>query len=104
MQSVVKHVPIADARWIGDRLAALSPAQIGDSFRAAGFPAGDVEAYTQVIMQRIAALEKLGDGVAASPSASVSDAKDCLASTCRQAPPRETLTATHVGAPYPQAT
>ena len=103
MQSVVKHVPTADARWIGDRLAALSPAQIGDSFRAAGFPAGDVEAYTQVILQRIAALEQLGDGVAASPSASVSDAKGCLASTCRQVPLRETLTAINVGTPYAHA-
>ena len=36
MESVVKGIPIADARWIGNRLGKLSAKQIGDSFRAAG--------------------------------------------------------------------
>jgi hypothetical protein len=66
MESVVKHVPIADARWIGDRLGELSGAQLGDAFRAAGFSVGDVEAYTQVMVQRIAALKILGDRVSLS--------------------------------------
>ena len=61
MQSVVKHVPIADARWIGDRLGELSASQIGDAFRAAGFSESDVEAYTRVILQRIAALVRERD-------------------------------------------
>jgi hypothetical protein len=60
MEAVVKHIPIADARWIGDRLGQLSVQQIGDCFRAGGFSPADVEAYTQVVMQRIAALKKLG--------------------------------------------
>jgi hypothetical protein len=61
MESVVKHVPIADAQWIGDRMGEFSAAQLGDAFRAAGFSAGDVEAYTQVIVLRIAALKRLGN-------------------------------------------
>jgi hypothetical protein len=59
MESIVKHVPIDDARWIGQRLAALSVTQIGDCFRAGGFPPADVEAYTTVIVSRIAALTAL---------------------------------------------
>ena len=60
MQSVVKHIPLADARWIGDRLGRLSSAQIADCFRAAGFSPADIEGYSQVVMQRIAALRALG--------------------------------------------
>ena len=59
MESIVKHIPIAHARWIGTRLGQLSPEQIRDCFRAAGFSPDDVEAYAQVVMRRIAALEKL---------------------------------------------
>jgi hypothetical protein len=59
MESIVKHIPIDDARWIGDRLAALSVTQIADCFRAGGFPPADVEAYTAVIVKRIAALTAL---------------------------------------------
>jgi len=103
MASVVKHVPIADARWIGDRLGELSAAQISDAFRAAGFSPGDVDAYTRVILRRIAALESLGDGVPAAPAAAVTEAKRCLESTCRQVPLRETLTAIDVGTRYAHA-
>jgi hypothetical protein len=59
MESIVKHIPIADARWIGDRLGRLSPEQIGDCFRAAGFSPDEVEMYAQVVMRRIAALQHL---------------------------------------------
>ena len=59
MESIVKHVPIADARWIGNRLGQLSPEQIRDCFRAAGFPPDEVEMYAQVVLERIAALKKL---------------------------------------------
>jgi len=59
MESIVKHVPIADARWIGGRLGQLSPEQIRDCFRAAGFSADEVEMYAQVLFERIAALTKL---------------------------------------------
>ena len=59
METIVKHIPIADARWIGNRLGQLSPEQIRDCFRAAGFSPDEVEMYAQVVMQRIAALKKL---------------------------------------------
>jgi hypothetical protein len=105
MQSVGKRVPIADARWIGDRLGDLSVEQISDSFRAAGFPADDADAYARVVMERIAALERLGDGVVAAPPTreTASDTTRCAASTCRQVPLRETLTAINVGTPYAHA-
>jgi hypothetical protein len=59
MESIVKHVPIADARWIGSRLGQLSPEQIRDCFRAAGFSPDETEMYAQVVLERIAALKKL---------------------------------------------
>ena len=59
MESVAKHIPIADARWLGNRLGQFSPEQIHDCFRAAGFSPTEVEGYTRVVMQRIEALKKL---------------------------------------------
>jgi hypothetical protein len=59
MESVTKHVPIADARWLGNLLGQLSGEQIGDCFRAGGFTPAEVEGYTRVVMQRIDALKKL---------------------------------------------
>ena len=54
-----KHVPRADARWIGDLLAQLSPSQIRDAFRAAGFSPQVVEGFSAVVESRIAELRKL---------------------------------------------
>jgi hypothetical protein len=59
MESVTKHVPIADARWLGNLLGQLSTDQIGDCFRAGGFSPAEVEGYNRVVMQRIDALKKL---------------------------------------------
>ncbi len=59
MESVAKHIPIADARWIGNRLGQLSPEQIRDCFRAAGFLPEEVEGYARIVIQRIEALKKL---------------------------------------------
>lgn len=59
MESVVKHIPIADARWIGNQLGQFSPEQIRDCFRAAGFSPEEVEGYARIVMQRIEALQKL---------------------------------------------
>jgi hypothetical protein len=60
MESIVKGIPINDARWVGNRLGQLSVEQINDCFRASGFSPSDVEAYTRVVMQRIALLKALG--------------------------------------------
>jgi hypothetical protein len=59
MESIVKQIPIADARWIGNRLGRLSPDQIRDCFRAAGFSPADVEVYADVVTRRIVALKNL---------------------------------------------
>ena len=63
MQDIVKGIPIADARWIGDRLGRLSAEQIRDAFRASGFSPGDIEVYTQVVVARIRALQDLSPQV-----------------------------------------
>jgi hypothetical protein len=54
-----KHVPRADAQWIGQLLAQLSPNQIRDAFRAAGYSSQVVDAYAAVLESRIAELKKL---------------------------------------------
>ena len=59
MEQVVKHVPRADARWLGGLLSQLSEEQISDAFRAAGYAPEEVGSYTQELRQRIAELNKL---------------------------------------------
>jgi hypothetical protein len=59
MESVTKQIPVADARWLGKLLGQLSPEQIRDCFRAAGFSPAEVEGYAKTVMHRIEALKKL---------------------------------------------
>ncbi len=59
MESIPRHIPIADARWLGNLLGQLSTDQIGDCFRAGGFSPAEVEGYSRVVLQRIDALKKL---------------------------------------------
>ena len=54
-----KHVPRADAHWIGEVLAQLSPNQIRDAFRAAGYTPQVVEGYAAMVESRIAELNRL---------------------------------------------
>jgi hypothetical protein len=54
-----KHVPRADAKWIGSLLAQLSPEQIRSAFRAGGYGPEEIETYTSAIEARIAELAKL---------------------------------------------
>jgi len=112
MQGVVEQIPIADARWIGARLSQLSAEQIADCFRVGGFPPEDVEAYTRVVLRRIAALTALD---APPPPVSVDVPADvtspvvagadtgCIESTCRYVPVRETLTAIGIGGTHARA-
>jgi hypothetical protein len=58
-QQVVKKIPRADARWIGQRLAHLSDEQIRDCFRAAGFSPQEVDGYAVIVRERIAQLAAL---------------------------------------------
>jgi hypothetical protein len=54
-----KRVSRTDARWMGEMLARLSPDQIHDAFRAAGYSPQDVEAFSKIVEGRIAALNEL---------------------------------------------
>lgn len=54
-----KRIPRTDAKWLGSLLAQLSPDQIRDAFRAAGYSPEDVEANTQAVMSRIQELSSL---------------------------------------------
>ena len=54
-----KHVPRADAKWIGDILARLSDEQISDAFRAGGFSPADIEGYTKKFRAKINELTSL---------------------------------------------
>jgi len=53
------HIPRADAAWMGHLLAKLTPEQVRDAFRAAGYSPEEVEAYSRVVEHRIHELEKL---------------------------------------------
>lgn len=59
MESVTKHIPRADAKWLGQLLGQLSSEQIRDSFRSAGYTPDEVEAYAKVVEKRIAELNAL---------------------------------------------
>jgi len=54
-----KRIPRADVRWITQELNQLSPEQIQDAFRAAGYSPEEVEGFSQVIEHRIGELSEL---------------------------------------------
>lgn len=54
-----RHIPRADARWIGQLLVRLSPDQIRDAFRTAGYSSPEVEGFATVVEDRIAELSEL---------------------------------------------
>jgi len=56
---VGKHIPRTDAKWIGQLLSQLSPDQIRQAFRAAGYSPDQVEQFTEVLKKRIGELTKL---------------------------------------------
>ena len=59
MRWIGKHIPRADAKWIGSLLAQLSPDQIRDAFRAAGYSEAEIESYTETVISRIQELNSL---------------------------------------------
>jgi hypothetical protein len=59
MRWIGRGIPAADARWMGQLLAKLSPNQIRDAFRASGYTPEEVEGYSQALEGRIAELTKL---------------------------------------------
>jgi len=54
-----KRIPREDVRWVAQLLTQLSPDQIRDAFRAAGYPPDEVEGFTRVLENRIAELGKI---------------------------------------------
>jgi hypothetical protein len=54
-----RQIPRADAKWIGSLLAQLSPDQIRDAFRAAGYSPQEIEVCTQAVISRIQELNSL---------------------------------------------
>jgi len=54
-----KHIPRADAKWLGELLSKLSADQIRDCFRAAGYSPQEIGGYTKAVQDRIKALNQL---------------------------------------------
>jgi hypothetical protein len=54
-----RRIPRADAKWVGQLLAQLSPQQIRDAFRAAGYSDREIEGFAHVIELRISQLQEL---------------------------------------------
>ena len=54
-----RHIPRSDVKWMGQILARLSPKQIREAFRAAGFSPQEIDGFTEIVRNRIAALEDL---------------------------------------------
>jgi hypothetical protein len=59
LEWIGQNIPRADAKWLGSLLGRLSPDQIRDAFRAAGYQSQDVDEFAQVVTSRIAALNAL---------------------------------------------
>lgn len=59
MEEITKHIPRADAKWLGSRLSMLSTQQIGDCFRAAGYTPEEIGVYVKIVQKRIGQLNSL---------------------------------------------
>jgi hypothetical protein len=59
LEHLGRNVPRADARWLGQLLARLAPAQIKDAFRAAGYSPEETEAFVRLLEDRITVLAGL---------------------------------------------
>jgi hypothetical protein len=56
LRGVGRNIPREDAKWIGGILGRLSPGQIRDAFRAAGFTPDEIEGFARIVESRIAKL------------------------------------------------
>ncbi len=59
LEWIGRNIPRADAKWMGELLAKLSPQQIRDAFRAAAYSPEEVEEFATVVEERIGELTKL---------------------------------------------
>lgn len=58
-RGITKHIPRADAKWVGGLLAQLTEQQIRDAFRAGGYNDAQIEILASVVRDRIAELNRL---------------------------------------------
>jgi hypothetical protein len=58
-EKAMRSIPVADARWIGTRLALLSDDQLRDAFRAAHYDNATMEGYVTLLRARINQLTQL---------------------------------------------
>lgn len=56
---LLKDIPVADARWLGEQLARLSSAQLLDAFRAGGYSDGEALSFANTLHARIQLLKDL---------------------------------------------
>lgn len=54
-----RHIPRHHVQWIAGLLSQLSPQQIRDAFRAAGYTPEQIEQYSAAVEERIASLRRL---------------------------------------------
>ena len=59
MRWIGRRIPRDDVHWIGQLLAQLSPQQVRDAFRAAGYTPDEVEGFAKIVEQRIADLGQI---------------------------------------------
>jgi len=59
MAATVENIPRADVKWIGAKLAGLTPDQIRSAFASSGFTANEVDGYLAELNKRIAELNAL---------------------------------------------
>jgi len=59
LEWIGRHVPREDARWMGQILAGLSPDQVRDAFRAAGYSPVEVAGFATAVLARIDQLKRL---------------------------------------------
>jgi hypothetical protein len=59
LEWIGRNVPREDVRWMGDLLARLSPKQIRDAFRAAGYSPQEADEFARVLEHRIDMLTEL---------------------------------------------
>lgn len=59
LEWIGRRIPRTDAKWMGQLLAQLSPAQIRDAFRSAGYTPEEIEGFSAVVQSRIAELNRL---------------------------------------------
>jgi hypothetical protein len=56
MEWIGRGIPREDVKWIGGILSQLSPQQVRDAFRAAGYSPAEVDAFGAILVKRIALL------------------------------------------------